>query len=96
MKKSELVKMIRETVRSVVKEYGVESMYFAPSGFEQLGSKPEPARVQRFSNYESWEVNAKQLGAIIQDRGEDWIAILPNQDKIGTFSKINQYGTLSL
>ena len=37
-----------------------------------------------------------QLGAIIQDRGEDWIAIMPNQDKIGTFSKINQTGTLSV
>lgn len=96
MKKSELVKIIREEIKSVINEFGSESLYFTPSGFEQLGKKPEPARVQRFSSYESWEVNAKQLGAIIQDRGEDWIAIMPNQDKIGTFSKINNIGTLSV
>lgn len=96
MKKSELVKIIREEIRSVIKEFGSETLYFTPSGFEQLGRKPEPARVQRFSSYESWEVNAKQLGAIVQDRGEDWIAIMPNQDKIGTFSKINNIGTLSV
>jgi len=96
MKRSELVKIIREEVRSVIKEFGSESLYFTPGGFEQIGRKPEPARVQRFNSYESWEVNAKQLGAIIQDRGEDWIAIMPNQDKIGTFSKINNIGTLSV
>lgn len=96
MKKSELVKIIREEIKSVINEFGSESLYFTPSGFEQLGKKPEPVRVQRFSSYESWEVNAKQLGAIIQDRGEDWIAIMPNQDKIGTFSKINNIGTLSV
>ncbi len=28
--------------------------------------------------------------------GDDWIAILPNQDKLGTFSKMNQFGTLIL
>lgn len=96
MKKSELVKIIREEIKFVIKEFGSESLYFTPGGFEQIGRKPEPARVQRFSSYESWEVNAKQLGAIIQDRGEDWIAIMPNQDKIGTFSKINNIGTLSV
>jgi len=96
MKKSALIKMIQEEIRSVIKEYGAETMYFTPGGIEQIGSKPEEARLQRFNKYEDWEVNAKQLGAIIQDRGEDWIAIMPNQDKLGTFSKINQYGTLSL
>ncbi len=96
MKKSELIKIIREEVKRTIKEYGSESIYFSPGGFEQLERNPEPARVQRFNSYESWEVNAKQLGAIIQDRGEDWIAIMPNQDKIGTFSKINRIGTLSL
>jgi hypothetical protein len=37
-----------------------------------------------------------QLGATIQDRGDDWLAILPNQDKLGTFSKRNFIGTLTL
>jgi len=96
MKRSELLKIVREEIQSVVKEYGMESMYFAPGGFEQIGQKAEPARIQRFSSYETWEVAAKQHGAIVQDRGEDWIAVMPNQDKLGTFSKINQIGTLSL
>jgi hypothetical protein len=37
-----------------------------------------------------------QLGAVIQDRGEDFLAIMPNQDKLGTFSKSLQIGTLNL
>jgi hypothetical protein len=96
MKRSELLKIVREEIQSVVKEYGMESLYFTPGGFEQMGQRPEPARIQRFSTYETWEVAAKQHGAIVQDRGEDWIAVMPNQDKLGTFSKINRIGTLSL
>ena len=96
MKRSELLKIVREEIQSVVKEYGMESLDFTPGGFEQMGQRPEPARIQRFSTYETWEVAAKQHGAIVQDRGEDWIAVMPNQDKLGTFSKINRIGTLSL
>jgi len=96
MKRSELLKIVREEIQSVVKEYGMESLYFTPGGFEQMGQRPEPARIQRFSTYETWEVAAKQHGAIVQHRGQDWIAVMPNQDKLGTVSKINQIGTLSL
>jgi hypothetical protein len=96
MKKSELIQIIKEEIRKVIKEYGAESPYYsAPGSFEQMQRAHEP-RVQRFSDYEKWKVIALQLGAVIQDRGEDWIAVKPNQDKLGTFSKTNQTGTLIL
>jgi hypothetical protein len=52
--------------------------------------------MQRFSNLERWKIIAMQMGATIQDRGDDWIAVMPNQDKIGTYSKLNSFGTLEL
>jgi hypothetical protein len=96
MKKSQLVQIIREEIRNYLNEYGSELMYYnAPGGFEQAKQIPE-LRLQRFSDPERWRIIAMQLGATIQDRGDDWIAILPNKEKIGTFSKMNQFGTLEL
>jgi len=97
MKKSQLIQIIREEIRKELQEaYGMESLYYsAPSGYEQLPKGPD-VRVQHFTNYEKWEIIAKQIGAVIQDRGDDWIAVMPNQDKLGTFSKLNRMGTLSI
>ena len=96
MKKSELIQIIREEIRKGLKEYGMESIYFNhPGGFEQAKRIPE-LRLQRFTNPEKWKIVAMQLGATIQDRGDDWIAVMPNQDKLGTFSKMNHFGTLEL
>ena len=36
-----------------------------------------------------------QKGAVVHDRGEDYVAILPSQDKIGVFSKMTQVGNLT-
>lgn len=97
MKKSRLIQIIREEVRKKLQEaYGMESMYYsAPSGFEQMQNRTQ-VNIQRFEDPEKWKIVAMQLGAVIQDRGDDWIAVMPNQDKIGTFSKVTQLGTLNL
>lgn len=96
MKKSEFLNIIREEIKRELREaYGMEQMYFAPSGFEQMNNAPGKV-LQRYDNVEKWKVIAMQLGAVIRDRGDDWIAEMPDQTKIGVFSKINQYGTLTL
>lgn len=78
-----------------IKEYGSESMYFsAPGGTEQISPARSPI-VQRYQNAEKWKIVAMQLGAIIQDRGDDWLAVMPNQDKLGTFNKMTNLGTLT-
>lgn len=79
-----------------IKEYGSESMYFsAPGGVEQASHSHVP-RTQHYTSYEKWKVVAMQLGAVISDRGDDWLAVMPNQDKLGTFSKMTRIGTLNL
>ena len=96
MKKSDLVKIIKEEIQKELREYGSESLYYsAPGGSEQIGSRQQ-LRIQRYDNLEKWKVVAMQIGSIIQDRGEDYLAVMPNQDKLGTFSKSLQIGTLNL
>ena len=95
MKRSRFIEIIREEIQKQLEAYGMEQIYFAPSGFEQMNRSSERL-VKRFENPEEWRVYAMQLGATIQDRGDDWIAVMPNQDKIGTFSKMNQYGTVTV
>lgn len=94
--KDTLRKLIRSEIRKAIKEaYGMESIYYsAPSGFEQ--GNPRELQIKRFDNVEKWKIEAMQRGATIQDRGDDWIAVMPNQDKLGTFSKMNLTGTLTV
>ena len=94
MKKRELLKIVKEEIQRVIHEYGMESIYFTPGGFEQVGH-PREKRLQRYSNPEKWRVTAMQMGAVIKDRGDDWIAQLPNGKILGTFGKMTQYGTLT-
>lgn len=100
MKKSEFIKIIREEIRKELREaYGMESLYYSsPGGFEQATRSSDDAsmRVRRFDDHEKWKVIAMQLGARIVDRGDDWVAELPDSSKLGIFSKINQVGTLTL
>ena len=96
MKKSELRQLIREEVKKAIKEYGSESMYYsAPGGYEQIHKTRIP-RTQKYSNYEKWKVTALQIGAVVSDRGDDYIAIMPNQDVLGTFDKLTKIGELYL
>jgi hypothetical protein len=96
MKKSELKQIIREEVRKLIKEYGSESIYYSnPGGTEQIKRAPIP-RLQQYTNKEKWKVTAMQLGAVVIDRGDDWIAIMPNQDVLGTFGKMTNIGELHL
>lgn len=90
-----LRKLIRAEIKKAVKEaYGMELPYYsAPAGFEQANKIPEK-RMQRFTDHEKWQVIAMQLGAVIKDRGEDWIAVLPNNKVLGTFGKMTRIGTL--
>ena len=95
MKKSDLQKIIREEVRSVIKEYGMETMYFGnPGGFEQM-PKGEVHPV-KFYDVNKWKLTAQQMGAVIRDRGDDWIATLPDTTIIGTFTKMISFGSLSM
>lgn len=100
MKKSELIKIVKEEIRKELREaYGMESLYYSsPSGFEQATRASDSAsmRIRRFDNVEKWKVIAMQLGARIVDRGDDWMAEMPDRSKLGTFSKLNQSGTLTL
>jgi hypothetical protein len=94
MKKSQLLQIVREEIRSVVKEYGQELLYFQPAGIEQIDRYPQ-THTRRFDNFEKWKITALQQGATIHDRGEDYVAVLTNQDKLGVFSKASKMGTLN-
>lgn len=90
------MRIIREEVINAVNEYGMESIYYnSPGGFEQVGNK-EKLRIQHFDDLERWKIVAMQLGATIQDRGDDFLAVMPNQDKLGTYVKMLNTGTLNL
>jgi hypothetical protein len=94
LKKSQLIKIIREEVSAVLKEYGQELIYFSPMGVEQI-KKPAEVQLRKYNNFEAWKVNALQRGATVTDRGEDFIAVMPNNDLLGTYSKATQLGTLT-
>jgi hypothetical protein len=83
-----------DIVKNKLTEANSENMYFN-GGFEQIRPLQEP-RVQRYSNFEQWKVLALQMGAVIRDRIDDYKATLPDSTILGTFSKINQTGTLHL
>jgi hypothetical protein len=86
--------LIRQEVRAALKEYGMETLYFGnPGGVEQM-PKPERTRA-RFTDLEKWKITAQQMGATLRDRGDDWIATLPDTTVIGTFTKMISLGTLS-
>lgn len=89
-----VTELIRKEVRSALKEYGMETMYFAnPGGFEQM-PKPSAGPV-KFDNLDKWKVYAQQRGATLTDRGDDWIAVLPDTTVLGTFNKMSSLGSLT-
>ena len=96
MKRSRLLQIIKEEVSIYMTEYGSENMYYnSPGGFESMTKTPY-SDVIRFDDKEKWQITAQQMGAVVMDRGDDWAAIMPNQDLLGTFSKMNGNGTLSI
>ena len=94
MKKSQLIQIIREEVSAVIKEYGQELIYFSPMGVEQTQANADIID-RKFEDFEDWKVNALQKGAVVTDRGDDWIAVMPNQDLLGKFDKATQMGNLT-
>lgn len=94
MKKSQLIQLVREEVSAVIKEYGQELIYFSPQGVEQTQQHAD-IHVRKYEEFETWKVNALQKGATVTDRGDDWIAVMPNQDLLGKFDKATQLGTLT-
>jgi hypothetical protein len=91
-----LRKLIRKQIQKALKESNSETLYFGnPSSIEQ-NRQPNELRIQRFDNLDRWKTNAMQLGAVVKDRGDDLIAVFPNQDVLGVFSKTNQVGTLNI
>lgn len=94
MKKSQLIQIIREEVSAVIKEYGQELIYFSPMGVEQTQANADIID-RKFEEFEDWKVNALQKGAVVTDRGDDWIAVMPNQDLLGKFDKATQMGNLT-
>ncbi len=94
MKKSQLIQIIREEVSAIIKEYGQELIYFSPMGVEQTQANADIIN-RKFEEFEAWKVNALQKGATVTDRGDDWIAVMPNQDLLGKFDKATQMGNLT-
>lgn len=94
MKKSQLIQIIHEEVSAVIKEYGQELIYFSPMGVEQTQANADIIN-RKFEDFEAWKVNALQKGAVVTDRGDDWIAVMPNQDLLGKFDKATQMGNLT-
>jgi hypothetical protein len=94
LKKSQLIQIIREEVSAVIKEYGQELIYFSPMGVEQTQANADIID-RKFEEFEDWKVNALQKGAVVTDRGDDWIAVMPNQDLLGKFDKATQMGNLT-
>lgn len=86
---------VRKEIKAVLKEYGMETMYFGnPGGFEQM-PKAE-VRPVKFYDVDKWKLTAQQMGAVIRDRGDDWIATLPDTTILGTFAKMISFGSLSM
>jgi hypothetical protein len=76
-----------------IKEDGSESLYYQ----DAVGNKPAGhLRMQHIDDIEKWKVTAMQIGAVVKDRGDDWIAVMPNQDVLGTYSKVLQSGELAI
>jgi hypothetical protein len=76
-----------------IKEDGSESLYYQ----DAVGNKPAgKLRMQHIDDVEKWKITAMQIGAIVKDRGDDWIAVMPNQDVLGTYSKVLQSGELAI
>jgi hypothetical protein len=94
LKRSQLIQIIREEVSAVIKEYGQELIYFSPMGVEQTQANADIIN-RKFEDFEAWKVNALQKGAVVTDRGDDWIAVMPNQDLLGKFDKATQMGNLT-
>jgi hypothetical protein len=94
LKKSQLIQIIREEVSAIIKEYGQELIYFSPMGVEQTQANADIID-RKFEDFEAWKVNALQKGATVTDRGDDWIAVMPNQDLLGKFDKATQMGNLT-
>jgi hypothetical protein len=94
LKKSQLIQIIREEVSAIIKEYGQELIYFSPMGVEQTQANADIIN-RKFEEFEAWKVNALQKGATVTDRGDDWIAVMPNQDLLGKFDKATQMGNLT-
>jgi hypothetical protein len=93
MKLSEFRKLIREEIRKAIKEDGSESLYYQ----DAVGRNPSgQLRMQHIDDVEKWKITAMQIGAIVKDRGDDWIAVMPNQDVLGTYSKVLQTGELAI
>jgi hypothetical protein len=94
LKKSQLIQIIREEISAIIKEYGQELIYFSPMGVEQTQANADIID-RKFEDFEAWKVNALQKGATVTDRGDDWIAVMPNQDLLGKFDKATQMGNLT-
>ena len=92
-----LKKILRTEINKAIMEYGAETMYFsAPGGTEQIGIGKTAPAPHRFYNIDKWKGSALQLGAVITDRGDDWIAITTDNTKLGTFNKMSNIGTLEM
>jgi hypothetical protein len=89
--------VIQTEIRKALKEYGAETMYFgAPGGVEQIGIGKTAPAPHRFYDLDKWKTTAMQMGCTLRDRGDDWIAILPDTTTLGTYDKMSNIGTLTM
>jgi hypothetical protein len=92
-----LKEVVRKEIQKALKEYGVETMYFAnPGGTEQIQIGKTTPAAHRFYNVDKWKDAALSLGSVITDRGDDWLAMRPDNTKLGTFDKMTNIGTLEM
>ena len=92
-----LKEVVRKEIQKALKEYGAETMYFAnPGGTEQIQIGKTAPAAHRFYNVDKWKDTALSLGAVITDRGDDWLAMRTDDTKLGTFNKMTNIGTLEM
>jgi hypothetical protein len=93
MKASRFKDIVREEIKIALQEF--DSLYFTPAGTYAI-TPPSEMHSFRFEDRETWETTAKQMGLTIKDRLDDKVALDMNDDVIGHWNKMLQYGTLNM
>lgn len=88
-----LRKQLRKEIRKALNEFmGLELPYFQPAGSEYM--RKQETEVQRFDNFTDWETAAKQMGAVVINRRDDVIAVMPDKSRVGEWDRVFSLGTL--
>lgn len=88
-----LRKQLRKEIRKALAEFmGLGLPYFQPAGSEYM--RKQESDIKRFDNFTAWETAAKQMGAVVINRRDDVIAVMPDKSRVGEWDRVFSLGTL--